>query len=183
MEDKKSIWTEAGNAGLVLGGVSVLYLAANWLLGKCPTDSVALVMLVRLLSMAFWAAKFYACIKLMQTFMLKFSEANPDADNSDTFRFGSLVGMFSAIVYSAAYLAYMQFIVPDMMEQIMEAMTEMPLMDADTLSQMERMMPKLPAITTIVNLIYCSVFGTVLSAILSRNIPSRNPFEGGKTQE
>jgi hypothetical protein len=26
------------------------------------------------------------------------------------------------------------------------------------------------------NLIYCFLFGVVLSAILSRNIPSRNPF-------
>lgn len=183
MEDKKSIWTEAGNAGLVLGGVSILYMAANWLLGKCQTENVALSMLTSLMSLALWAAKFYACIKLMQTFMLKFSEANPDADNSDTFRFGSLTGILSAVVYSAAYLAYMQFIAPGMLEQSLDAMREMPLMDAETLSRMEMMMPKLPAITTIVNLIYCSIFGTVLSAILSRNIPSRNPFEGGKTEE
>ena len=29
------------------------------------------------------------------------------------------------------------------------------------------------------NLIYCTIYGTVLSAILSRNIPPRNPFAGG----
>ncbi|MBP9997933.1 MAG: DUF4199 domain-containing protein [Bacteroidales bacterium] len=183
MEDKKSIWTEAGNAGLVLGGVSILYMAANWLLGKCQTENVALAMLTSMMSLALWAAKFYACIKLMQTFMTRFSEANPDADNSDTFRFGALTGMLSAVVYSAAYLAYMQFIAPGMLEQAMEAMKEMPLIDANTLSQMERMMPKMPVITTITNLFYCSIFGIVLSAILSRNIPSRNPFEGGKTEE
>ena len=27
------------------------------------------------------------------------------------------------------------------------------------------------------NLIYCFIFGTILSAILSSNIPSKNPFD------
>ena len=38
------------------------------------------------------------------------------------------------------------------------------------------MIPRLPTFSFFVNLFYCWLFGTVLSAILSRNIPSRNPF-------
>ena len=29
-----------------------------------------------------------------------------------------------------------------------------------------------------INLFYCFIYGTILSAILSRNIPPRNPFAG-----
>ena len=45
---------------------------------------------------------------------------------------------------------------------------------AESLEAMEEM--NLGTISFFTNLIYCFLFGTVLSAILSRNIPSRNPF-------
>ena len=50
------------------------------------------------------------------------------------------------------------------------------MLTADQLDSMQELMPKLPTISFFANLIWCWLFGTVLAAIFSRNIPSRNPF-------
>ena len=42
---------------------------------------------------------------------------------------------------------------------------------------LEEMLPKLPTITFFSQFIYCWLFGTVVAAIFSRNIPSSNPFD------
>ena len=44
------------------------------------------------------------------------------------------------------------------------------------MTAVEEMIPRTPTIMFLVNFLYCWLFGTSLSAILSRNIPSRNPF-------
>jgi hypothetical protein len=48
---------------------------------------------------------------------------------------------------------------------------------------MEAYIEKLPQITFFSNLIYCTAYGTVLSFILSRNIPSRDPFADYKPDQ
>ena len=50
------------------------------------------------------------------------------------------------------------------------------MVDANTMGQMEQMIPQMPTFSFFFNLIYCWLFGTVLSAIFSRNIPPQNPF-------
>ena len=55
-------------------------------------------------------------------------------------------------------------------EAYSEALTEAQL------DSMDGMMAKLPNVMFFVNLFWCWLFGTVLAAIFSRNIPPRNPF-------
>ena len=50
-------------------------------------------------------------------------------------------------------------------------------LDANARQMMEKMKDKMPVIGFFSQLIYCSLYGYVLSLILSRNIPSRNPFQ------
>ena len=50
------------------------------------------------------------------------------------------------------------------------------MFDSNTLSVMEETLQNLPAITFVSNLIYCFLYGTILSAILSRSIPQPDPF-------
>ena len=117
MNEKNIIWEHAGKAGLVLGGVSILYMVLTALTGKLAENAGSgLNILLTLVNFLLWIAKFGACIYLMRLFMQRFAKADPAADNN------------------------------------------------------------LPSFSFFVNLIYCWLFGTVLSAILSRNIPSRNPF-------
>ena len=50
------------------------------------------------------------------------------------------------------------------------------------MDMMEEMIPKLPTMTFFLNFFWCWLFGTVLSAIFSRNIPSSNPFAGNDSE-
>ena len=176
MSEKVSVWNSAGKAGLVLGGVSVLYMVLTSLTGSLGGDSKAMGVVMAVVNVLLWVVKFGACIYLMRYFMLKFSEQNPSALNSTVFRFGTVVAFYSALIVAAYYLAYVLFIAPDTFSEAMEMMADNPMMDSASMDAVEQMMPKMPAISFFVQFGYCWLFGTVLSAIFSKNIPSRNPF-------
>ena len=172
---RKDLWDGAGKAGLVLGLVSSAYVLLTMLLTKL-SGSTGMALVSTLLAFLLWALKFGGCIYLMKYFMTKFAGAHPEADNSDTFRFGMATAFLSALIFSAFDLAYMTWVAPDAMTQAMESVTEMygNMLPAESLDMLEEI--NLGRVTFFTNLIYCFLFGTVLSAILSRSIPSRNPF-------
>lgn len=173
MENKRLIWNDAARGGILLGGVSVAYLAiTQWL------ATLQAPFLVSLGSAVLWIAKFAGCLLLMRALMKKFASANEGVTNSDSFAFGCAVAFLSALVYSVCYFAYVQFINPEFFEASMQAGLQAysSMLDSNSRDALEEMMPKLPMLTFFVNLIYCTVFGIIVSAIFSRNIPSRNPF-------
>ena len=173
-EQKNIMWEQAGKAGLVLGGISILYMMLTAVTGKVAENGSTVLM--GLINILLWLAKLGGCIYLMRFFMLRFSQADPEADNARVFRFGMLTALLSALLYSAFYLAYVSFIAPDTFENAMEAITDNPMLDSNSLAAIEEMMPKMPTISFFVNLVWCWLFGTILAAIFSRNIPPKNPF-------
>lgn len=74
-------------------------------------------------------------------------------------------------------MAYITFIDPDIFAQSLDILRDNPMMDSATLEAVEEMIPSMPTYAFFGNLIYCTLYGTIVSAILSRNIPSSNPFE------
>ena len=181
MSDKNSNWEESGRAGLILGGISAAYILIEWGLGSMSAGSAGVKIVANMLNVLLWIAKFSVCLYLMRFFMLRHSKTNPDEDNSAIFRFGAKVAFLSSIIYSAIYLAYTLFLAPDIFSQAIDMLRDNPMMDAASLEKMEEMIPRMPSISFFVNFIYCWLFGTILSAIFSRNIPSRNPFENDNT--
>ncbi len=175
--ERKIVWTEALRPGLVLGGISIAYTVINMLLAKLQ-GGTAVSVLVNVSGVILWLAKFWLCISLFKAFMQKFAGAHQEAGNSDTFRFGLAAAILSALLYSAFYLALVTLIAPEMLTQSVDIAREAysEVLPADQLDALDELVPKLPAMTFFANLIYCTLFGTVLSAIFSRNIPSRNPF-------
>ena len=176
MEDKKSIWNSAGSAGLILGGISVAYILLNWVLSLIAAGGAAGI-LASVGSILLWAVKFGACIWFMKFCMTRYSDSNPEAGHSEVFKFGMLVALLSAIVYSGAYSAYLIYLAPDQLESALDMLRDNPMLDANSLEMVEQMIPKMPTISFFVNIVYCWLFGTVLAAIFSRSIPSSNPFE------
>ena len=174
-EQKNSMLEQAGKAGLVLGGVSIAYMLLTMLTGKAAENGPAV--LLGLVNILLWVAKFLGCIYLMRFFILRFAANDPEADNSRAFRFGTLTALLSALIYSAFYLAYVSFIAPDTFEEALSALTDSPMLDSNTLTAVEDMIPRMPTISFFVNLIWCWLFGTILAAIFSRNISSKNPFD------
>jgi hypothetical protein len=152
-------------------------MVCNALMAKLNASGVGAA-LVNVAGVILWVAKLYICIRLMRVFMLKFAEGNEGVTNSDTFRFGTATALLSALLYSGFTLAWLMFIQPDAMSESMDAAMQMyeNILPQDQIDSIMEMTPRLPSITFFINLVWCWLFGTVLSAIFSRNIPSRNPF-------
>ena len=127
----------------------------------------------------------YAGVEALVAFMKKFAADNPEADNSDTFKLGMAMALLSALVYSAFSFANVAFLYPDLFtEQMDTVMQQMaPMLDSNTAAEMDRTMQNLPQITFFSNLIYCFLFGTIVSFALSRSIPSRDPFADYKPED
>ncbi|MBR0291234.1 MAG: hypothetical protein IJQ79_03780, partial [Bacteroidales bacterium] len=75
--------------------------------------------------------------------------------------------------------AWVSFIDPEMLTSSLDTIRTVSEFSEEQAEAIEQLIPKLPTLTFFVNLIWCFLFGTVLSAIFSRNIPSRNPFDTG----
>ena len=173
MDDKKSFWSQAGRDGAVLGGVSIAYMLIGWGLGKLGLSSQVASGLANVFSFLLWGAKFFICIMLMKRFL----SLHAAAQGWRVFKYGAAVAFLSALIYSAAYLAYLLYLEPSLISLTFEMMRESPMMDAGTLSMLDSLQPKMPGIIFFVNLGYCTLFGTILSAILSGRIERQNPFE------
>ena len=71
-----------------------------------------------------------------------------------------------------------------MTEQIELMMQQMgSMMYSNSMTLMETYLENLPVITFFSSMLYCFVFGKVLSFILSRNIPNRDPFADYRPEE
>ena len=167
-------WNEAARYGLIFGGISSAYIYMDRLLvllGLTGTFG-------SLLSFVLWAAKFVGCIKLMKYAMRKFSQDNPSAERSDIFRLGRNIAVLSALVFSTFAVADIMYISTEYYQAAYTTIiTEMSkTLPAQNVEEMKNMLVDLPKYTFIGNFIYCSLYGIVLSCILSRNIPSQNPF-------
>lgn len=178
---KKVLWDLAGKAGLILGLISTASMAIGQMMAILETP----VLLNTLIGTVLWAAETGGCIYFMYMFMKKFAATCPEADNRMTFKMGTATAFLSALVYSTASFANLAFISADyystQFQILMEQMA--PMMDSNTAATMEKMLSDMPQISFVSNLIYCFIFGTVVSAVLSRNIPDRNPFNRHTTEQ
>ena len=168
---------DAARAGLVLGLISIAYMVCNILLGKINASGAGAAAL-NVAGLLLWLFKLVLCIRLMKLFMQKYAAGKEDVTNGDTFRFGTLTALLSALIYSGFAIAWSSFIQPDMYNSAFEMArdTYSGMLTADQLSMFDDLLPKMPTYTFIANLLWCWIFGTVLAAIFSRNIPPRNPF-------
>ena len=179
---KKQMWNAAGTAGLALGAVSAAYMFAGQMISGSLEPATGWQMA---LSAVLWMTKFIGCIWLMKFFMTKYAKDNGIKDNKDVFKMGAATALLSATMFSAIYLANMLYISADYYDQVYQtAFQQMSAgFDSNSMAMLEKIIDKLPQITFFYNLSYCFVFGTVLSSILSRNIPAKDPFADYKPDE
>ena len=177
----KNLWESAMHAGLALRLTAAAYLYLTTALSQTGISQVAVLALTVLL----WIVKFIGCILLMKVFMKKFSSANPDATNKDTFKMGVATALLSAFIYSSFVFLDMSLIHAD----IYKVQYEMILqeysshMDMNSIAMMKKFIEKLPQFAFVGNLLYCFAYGSALAGILSQNIPSKDPFADYKPDE
>lgn len=179
---EKSVWDIAGKAGLVLGAVSIAYMLAEqlWLQdgsGQTPTLTATFATIV------LWVAKFVGCILLMRFFMRRYAAKNEGVTQRDARSCGIAIALTSALIYSAFVLAWSKFVDPEMYARAFETVEEQysAFMDSNTMEMMEQMQGQMPVIAFFSNFIWCFLYGSVLSSILSSRIGRDvDPFAGGK---
>lgn len=171
--EQKSVWSEAGRAGLVLGGISIAYFLLNIFVPK-----IGNAFAVSVISFLLWGLKLFLCIYMLHRF-LKIEAAENGGERKRTFRYGMAIATCSALLYSGFCLAWTSFVQPDFYEAAFEAAIQMysGFMPAESLDMMRNMESSMPTLTFFTNLIWCWIFGTVASAIISSYICKQDdPF-------
>lgn len=174
----KTIWNEAGKAGIALGGTVIGCSLLSSGLGHLGGGTMV-TFLVSVINFLVWLAKLVGCIWIMRYFMQKLVRDYPEADNHHTYVLGVESAILSALIVAAFTMATVMFVSPESYQEAFEtAMAQTSAMlDSNSRAMIEGMMQNLPIIMFVSNLVYCFIYGWILSAILSRNIPSSNPFE------
>ena len=171
---------EASKAGLVLGIIPVLYsLAGEY---SAPLTAASPI-LAGLVATVLWCLKFFGCIWLFYYFMKRYfkiakTASKGIADTSPLTGFGLLTSLLSALVFAGYTLLDVAVLSPEKYAQsINDALAGMrSSMDSNSLAAMDGIMDKLPAISFVSVLIYCFLFGAILTAILAPRIV-RKDFE------
>ena len=177
---RKEIWEAAGYAGLALGLVSVAYMY----IGNILNTSGLSAGVVSLIGVPLWIAKFVGCILLMKFFMKKFHSAHPGISDKDLFRMGALTALLSAFFFASLQFIDMAYLSAEFYAEQYEVILQQysSIMDSNSLNMITKFMDVLPQFTFVWTLIYCTAFGSVLASILSRNIPSKDPFADYKPE-
>ncbi len=172
---KRALWNEGSKAGIVLGLIPVVHMFISQAVSGMQSHAV----LAAVISFLLWAVKFGLCLWFMRFFMLKFADKYA-VTNALTFRYGVVVALCSSLIVAAFALANVLLINPELVSTQLDAVTSMysSMMDSNTMQAIEEIKDIMPQITFFSNLIYCFIFGVILSLIYSRNIPSRDPFAG-----
>lgn len=169
----KIIWNEAMKAGLALALVSITYMFLGIPIGKIGSGFLSTAIVTIL-----WIVKFVLCIWLMGYFMKKMVADYEGVTNAHTFRYGVLIALLSAFVYSAIVLINAQFISnAQMMDQLNATINSFSnMLDANSRQAIEEIKGKYVQILFFSNFIWCFIYGTILSLFLSNGIPSKDPF-------
>jgi hypothetical protein len=174
--DSKTLWNEAGRVGFVFGGFSSLCLALKE--GAGLTGSQFLVTAAAII---LWAVEFFGCILLMKKYMLDLRDKYDGVTMIDTYRFGRRVALLSGLILAAVdaliIMKMPQETVTSVMSELSAAMPAgMGRVSEDDLG---RFVDNLPLYTFIGQWLYCFLYGSLLSAIMSRYIFLQGPFQGG----
>lgn len=179
--NKKIIWNTAGVAGLALGAVSTVCMFAGQYLSTLKLSAGTTTFTGTLL----WIVETVTCIWLMRFFMAKMAKENPEFNNSDTFKMGMATALLSGLIFAAVNFANIAFISADYYaDNVYTLIQQMSsTLDSNSINSVEKLLEYLPQISFITTLVQCFIFGTIVSGILSRSIPRKDPFADYKPDE
>ena len=176
MKDELSagaLWNEAAKAGLYFGAISVSYIGLSELVGMIGSP-----VLQGFVKTVCWAGKLTLCIWLMVFLMKRLVGKYSGVGNSDTLRFGIRTALLSALIVASAYALIAILTPADVINKEFDAALAQVAgqLDSNSLDVIENFKENLPIVFFFSEFIYCSFFGLILSLIISRRVPSQNPF-------
>lgn len=180
--DNTLLWNEAAKAGLLFGLVSVSCLA----LKELATLSGS-TFLVQAAAIVLWAVEFFACILLMKKVQLDLRDKYEGVKMADTFVLGRRAALLSGLLLASAQALIIMHMPEETMDQLVGAVSEAMPMSASQKEQMDGVLDKLPVLTFLFQWMYCFLYGTILSSIMSRYIFLQKlfvgPFNGPQNNE
>ena len=175
--DNKTFWNYAGIAGLMLGMIS----SANMFIGQYLSTMELSNAMTTIVGGLLWCAETAGCIGLMYFYMKRFASEFPSEDRKRIHRLGVAIAFFSALIYAAMTFANIAYISADYFADAFQQLIQnaASALDSNSRALMVKIMDNLPQIAFFSNLIYCFIFGTIVSSILSRSIcnPSQPKFD------
>ncbi len=180
--DNTLLWNEAAKAGLLFGLVSVSCLA----LKELATLSGS-TFLVQAAAIVLWAVEFFACILLMKKVQLDLRDKFEGVKMADTFVLGRRAALLSGLLLASAQALIIMHMPEETMDQLVGTVSEAMPMSASQKEQMDGVLDKLPVLTFLFQWMYCFLYGTILSSIMSRYIFLQKlfigPFNGPQNNE
>lgn len=171
--DNTALWNEAAKAGALLGLVSVGCLLLRELAAVSGAD-----FLVTASAVILWVVEFFGCILLMKKVQLDLRDKYEDIKVADTFRLGRRAALLSGLVLASAQALVVMYMPRETMDQLVSAVSESMKMTTSQQEEVSGMMDRLPVFTFIFQWLYCFLYGTVLSSIMSRYIFFQKLFGG-----
>lgn len=176
--DNHIVWNEAAKSGLVLGLFTGIFILLGALTSSLASAGTAARFLAVVLNAGLWLVKFLGCLWLLRFFMLKVADRYSGVTTRSLFRFGVLTALTSAIIVSGLNLVSTLTISQEELRTAVDTAMQsypMALGDSEKIT-IERMTSRLPQITFFVTLIYCFIYGTAASKILSGTILPKDEF-------
>ena len=176
--DSKTLRSEGAKAGLVFGTISGGYIfLSQWLSGLGETGSI--------INFILELGKIVGLILLMRHYMIVLNDIYDEVDRRQTFRFGLYTAFFSALITAAcAYIAY-AYVFPETVQQTLDAVRQMlgSKMDSNTVRTLNEMENSFPTYAFVSYGLWCFLYGTLLSFILSRTLPEGIMMEEENEEE
>ena len=173
--DNKTLWNEAGRVGFVFGGFSSLCLVLQE--GAALTGSTFLVQAAAII---LWAVEFFGCILLMKKYMLDLRDKFDDVTMVDAYRFGRRVALLSGLILAAVDAVIIMKMPQDTVESVISELNTAVSgkLGAGFEGEVGKFVDKLPLYTFLGQWLYCFLYGSLLSGIMSRYIYLQGPFQG-----
>ena len=181
----KDMWNKAAGSALILALIPIAYSLASMFIGKMTGGGVMASFLTTVIMGILWLAKFTGCILLMRFFLKDFAVSSKEITRSDTYRYGLMISLMSAFICAAYFLVDVLYIQPDTYKEAMDTMIQAngAMIDSNTRDALEHFREDIPVIGFVCNLIYCFLFGMVLSSILSGRVTPDDTFESGADEQ
>ena len=159
--DSKTLWNEAGRVGFVFGGFSSLCLLLK--------EGAAIIL---------WAVEFFGCILLMKKYMLDLRDKFDGVTVEDTYRFGRRVALLSGLILAAVDAVLIMKMPQETVESVVTELNTAisSKMGAGYEGEIGRFVDKLPLYTFIGQWLYCFLYGSLLSGIMSRYLYMQDAF-------
>ena len=176
--DNKSIWNESAVSGMLFGAVSIACM-----MGKEAAAMSGKPFLTKLAGIVLWAVEFFGCILLMKNRMMLLKDKYYEVKIEDSYKFGRRAALLSGLLVASANALIILKMPADTMDTMVGTLASQMQLSASEMDSVGGVIDKLPLWTFVFEWIYCFLYGTVLSAIMSRYVFIKRLFDGSSQED